>query len=224
LRSPTCYPPVSVRRVVLGVIVGMFMLTIASVALAGTTFIDGEKVDVCQGSTCSPGSDSGGTGTVVNVTTNPSAIATNQTTVTASPRSSASSSARSRSTSRSSSRASATGGNATATGGSATINGPDLGEAVPDVYAPGLATGGDDVCLGSVSGGLGLSGLGAMLGFTLVDDHCQTIKAVKLLTAMGRPAAAVRRACMDDKMRDALGDECPAVKEQPPSSSSIFIP
>jgi hypothetical protein len=99
----------------------------------------------------------------------------------------------------------------------------DLGDVVPDVYAPGLATGGDDVCLGSVSGGLGLSGLGAMLGFTLVDDHCQTIKAVKLLTSMGRPAAAVRRACMDEKMREALGDECPAVKEPPPSASSTSI-
>jgi hypothetical protein len=94
---------------------------------------------------------------------------------------------------------------------------------VPDVTAPGLATGGDDVCLGSVSGGLGLSGIGAMFGLTLVDDHCQTIKAVKLLTSMGRPAAAVRRACMDEKMREALGDECPAATEKPPSASSTSI-
>lgn len=94
---------------------------------------------------------------------------------------------------------------------------------VPDVYAPSLATGGDDVCLGSMSGGLGLSGIGAMFGLTLVDEHCQTIKAVKLLTAMGRPQAAIRRACMDDKMRDALGAECPPPKEEAPSSSSTSI-
>jgi hypothetical protein len=94
---------------------------------------------------------------------------------------------------------------------------------VPDVYAPGLATGGDDVCLGSMSGGLGLSGIGAMFGLTLVDEHCQTIKAVKLLTAMGRPKAAVLRACMDDKMRDALGAECPPPKEDVPLSLSDSI-
>jgi hypothetical protein len=93
---------------------------------------------------------------------------------------------------------------------------------VPDVMAPGLTTSGDDMCTGSVSGGLGLSGLGAMLGFTFTDDHCQTIKATKLLVTIGRPQAAIRRACMDDKMRDALGDECPPPKETAPSSSSAF--
>lgn len=227
--------PVRWSRIFFGVAVGMLILVSAQIALAGTTFVDGKKVETCKGSTCNTDSGNGGNDAApITINANPSA--TNQTTVTASPRASASSSAKSNSTSRSSSRSSATGGNATATGGQATasngnqttsvnISGsraPDLGRMVPDVAAPGLATGGDDVCLGSMSGGLGLSGIGAMFGLTLVDEHCQTIKAVKLLTSMGRPQAAIRRACMDDKMRDALGDECPPPKETAPSSSSSF--
>jgi hypothetical protein len=61
-----------------------------------------------------------------------------------------------------------------------------------------------------------------MLGFTFTDDHCQTIKATKLLVTIGRPQAAVRRACMDEKMREALGDECPPARERSPSGSSSF--
>lgn len=226
--------PIRWSRVFFGVALGMLLLVSAQIALAGTTFVDGEKVDVCQGSTCNTGSGNGGNGAAPAIGVGvgigvggsggqSNATATNQTTVTASPRASASSSAKSRSTSRSSSQANATGGSATATGGSVTVRGSDLGEMVPDAYAPGLATGGDDVCLGSMSGGLGLSGIGAMFGLTLVDEHCQTIKAVKLLTSMGRPKAAILRACMDDKMRDALGDECPLAEEKPPSFSSTSI-
>lgn len=86
----------------------------------------------------------------------------------------------------------------------------EYGDRVPDLVAPGLTTSGDDMCTGSVSGGLGLSGIGAALGWTYTDDHCKTIKATKLLVTIGRPDAAIRRACMDDKMAQALGDECPA--------------
>lgn len=242
--------PVRWSRIFFGVAVGMLILVSAQIALAGTTFVDGKKVETCQGSTCSPGSGNGGNGAAPAIGVGvgigvggsggqSNATATNQTTVIASPHASASSSAKSSSTSRSSSRSSATGGNATATGGQASANASngnqttsvniaapraaDLGNMVPDVMAPSLTTSGDDMCSGSISGGLGLSGIGAMLGFTFTDEHCQTIKATKLLVTIGRPQAAIRRACMDDRMRDALGAECPEPrKEEQPSSLPSF--
>lgn len=232
-------PSISASRVALGVIIGFFLLVAVQIAFAGTLFDEnGNKVTTCKGSTCA-GSGSGGSDGVAvpNVTVNQKARTASKANAAASAKS------RSTSRSRSSSSATAQGGSASAIGGGATTTvtsnpsqttsvsvqsgsggGTDLSKMVPDVYAPGLTTSGDDMCVGSASGGLTLSGVGALFGMTTRDSHCRMIKGTKLLMQAGMTDAALRRMCMDDEMREAIGDQCPERKQEPsPSRSSSFI-
>src|SRR5664279_1518010 len=56
---------------------------------------------------------------------------------------------------------------------------------VPNVYAPGLAAAGTEVCLGSVSAGGAGAGFGLSIGGTFVDKECQLRLNARTLATLG---------------------------------------
>jgi hypothetical protein len=84
---------------------------------------------------------------------------------------------------------------------------------VPNVFAPGLAAAGSEVCLGSVSGGGSGGGFGVMLGGTFVDRECQLRLNARTLATLGYPVAARETMCLDEDVRRAMyaaGTPCAA--------------
>jgi len=75
---------------------------------------------------------------------------------------------------------------------------------VPNVYAPGLAAAGSEVCLGSMSVGGAGAGFGLTVGGTLVDRECQLRLNAKTLAVLGYTAAARETMCLDDDVRKAM--------------------
>jgi hypothetical protein len=90
--------------------------------------------------------------------------------------------------------------------GNSTINqnSADPGKTVPNVFAPGLAAAGSEVCLGSVSGGGSGSGFGLTIGGTFVDRECQLRLNARTLATLGYPVAARETMCLDDDVRRAM--------------------
>jgi len=75
---------------------------------------------------------------------------------------------------------------------------------VPNVYAPGLAAAGSEVCLGSVSAGGAGAGFGLTIGGTYVDRECQLRLNARTLATLGYPAAARETMCLDPDVRQAM--------------------
>jgi hypothetical protein len=80
----------------------------------------------------------------------------------------------------------------------------NLGQGVPNVFAPGLAAAGSEVCLGSVSGGGSGSGFGVTIGGTFVDRECQLRLNARTLATLGYPVAARETMCLDEDVRRAM--------------------
>jgi hypothetical protein len=85
-----------------------------------------------------------------------------------------------------------------------TTNSGDPGRTVPNVFAPGLAAAGSEVCLGSVSGGGSGSGFGLTIGGTFVDRECQLRLNARTLATLGYPVAARETMCLDEDVRRAM--------------------
>jgi hypothetical protein len=86
---------------------------------------------------------------------------------------------------------------------------------VPSVGGPAL-TSSNDTCMGSTSGGIGVTGFGFSLGSTWTDKNCKMLKNSRELWNMGMRAASMARMCMDSENREALeltGFTCPTKKE-----------
>jgi hypothetical protein len=84
---------------------------------------------------------------------------------------------------------------------------------VPNVYAPGLAAAGSEVCLGSVSAGGAGAGFGVTIGGTFVDKECQLRLNARTLAVLGYPKAARETMCLDPDVRQAMaaaGTPCAA--------------
>ena len=84
---------------------------------------------------------------------------------------------------------------------------------VPNVFAPGLAAAGSEVCLGSVSAGGSGSGFGLTIGGTFVDRECQLRLNARTLATLGYPVAARETMCLDEDVRRAMyaaGTPCAA--------------
>ena len=75
---------------------------------------------------------------------------------------------------------------------------------VPNVYAPGLAAAGSEVCLGSISAGGSGAGFGLTLGGTIVDRECQLRLNARTLAVLGYPVAARETMCLDPDVRQAM--------------------
>ena len=84
---------------------------------------------------------------------------------------------------------------------------------VPNVYAPGLAAAGSEVCLGSMSAGGSGAGFGVTIGGTFVDRECQLRLNARTLAVLGYPVAARETMCLDPDVRQAMlaaGTPCAA--------------
>ena len=84
---------------------------------------------------------------------------------------------------------------------------------VPNVYAPGLAAAGAEVCLGSVSAGGAGAGFGVSIGGTYVDQECQLRLNARTLATLGYTVAAREEMCIDSGVRAAMlaaGSPCAA--------------
>jgi len=84
---------------------------------------------------------------------------------------------------------------------------------VPNVYAPGLAAAGAEVCLGSVSAGGAGAGFGVSIGGTYVDTECQLRLNARTLATLGYTVAAREEMCIDSGVRAAMlaaGSPCAA--------------
>jgi hypothetical protein len=84
---------------------------------------------------------------------------------------------------------------------------------VPNVYAPGLAAAGAEVCLGSVSAGGAGAGFGVSIGGTYVDTECQLRLNARTLATLGYTVAAREEMCLDLQVRAAMlaaGTPCAA--------------
>jgi len=75
---------------------------------------------------------------------------------------------------------------------------------VPNVYAPGLAAAGSEVCLGSLSVGGSGAGFGLTFGTTLKDKECTLRLNAKTLAILGYREAARETMCLDPDVRTAM--------------------
>ena len=75
---------------------------------------------------------------------------------------------------------------------------------MPNVYAPGLAAAGAEVCLGSVSAGGAGAGFGVSIGGTYVDQECQLRLNARTLATLGYTVAAREEMCIDSGVRAAM--------------------
>lgn len=124
-----------------------------------------------------------------------------------------------------------TGGNSRATGGNASAsavgsvsqnvnfatpkipdNTPDTALAVPPATAP---------CRIAVGVGGSSPGLGVMLGFSTLDEGCDTREDVRTLWAVGLQSAAYARLCQKPEMAKAMGTLCQKEEQAPAPVSSI---
>ena len=119
--------------------------------------------------------------------------------------------------------ASIAGSNASNAGNAQIINFPSTPaeqtiKNVPQVYAPGLAAAGSEVCLGSLSAGGSGAGFGLTIGGTFVDRECQLRLNARTLAVLGYPVAARETLCLDADVRQAMlaaGTPCAADRYAP---------
>lgn len=87
--------------------------------------------------------------------------------------------------------------------------------APPVAPAPLVSSYSQDVCLGSVTGGVSGGGFGISAGTTTLDHDCVQRRDIRLLHNLGHSDAALAMACQDKEMGAALRSvgKCPAVVE-----------
>ena len=96
---------------------------------------------------------------------------------------------------------------------------------VPNVYAPGLAAAGSEVCLGSISAGGAGAGFGLTVGGTMVDQGCQLRMNARTLATLGYNVAAREEMCIDPAVRAAMlsaGTPCSADRVAPPQARAEY--
>jgi hypothetical protein len=96
---------------------------------------------------------------------------------------------------------------------------------VPNVYAPGLAAAGSEVCLGSLSAGGAAAGFGLTVGGTMVDQECQLRMNARTLATLGYAVAAREEMCVDPQVRTAMlaaGTPCAADRVAPPQARAEY--
>jgi len=74
----------------------------------------------------------------------------------------------------------------------------------PAVSAPGLAAGGSDVCLGSISFGASGVGFGLSFGTTTPEHDCNIRQYSRLLSGLGHRRAATQMLCFNREVAQAL--------------------
>lgn len=84
-------------------------------------------------------------------------------------------------------------------------------KSAPSVGAPQIVSS-NDTCMGSISGGVSVVGVGVSGGTTYESGSCVMLKESRELWNMGLRLAAVARMCMTPSMKEAIelsGTECP---------------
>jgi hypothetical protein len=96
---------------------------------------------------------------------------------------------------------------------------------VPNVYAPGLAAAGSEVCLGSLSAGGAAAGFGLTVGGTMVDQEWQLRMNARTLATLGYAVAAREEMCVDPQVRTAMlaaGTPCAADRLAAPQARAEY--
>jgi hypothetical protein len=96
---------------------------------------------------------------------------------------------------------------------------------LPNVYAPGLAAAGSEVCLGSMSAGGAAAGFGLTVGGTMVDQECQLRMNARTLATLGYAVAAREEMCVDPQVRTAMlaaGTPCAADRVAPAQARAEY--
>ena len=96
---------------------------------------------------------------------------------------------------------------------------------VPNVYGPGLAAAGSEVCLGSVSAGGAGAGFGLTVGGTIVDQECQLRMNARTLATLGYAKAAREEMCLDAQVRSAMmaaGTPCATDEPAKPQATAEY--
>ena len=79
---------------------------------------------------------------------------------------------------------------------------------VPAVFAPGLTAAGLETCLGSVSAGASVIGVGATFGTTIPDAGCSARLDARTLWSMGLRRAAIARLCLISDIYSSMPEVC----------------
>lgn len=94
----------------------------------------------------------------------------------------------------------------------------------PQVTAPALSTGGNEVCMGSTSVGGSAPGVGVSFGSTWVDENCNMRRNAAMLHNMGHTKTANILLCSDTKIAaafEASGEfKCPPAPPSAPINNS----
>jgi hypothetical protein len=107
--------------------------------------------------------------------------------------------------------ATATAGSSSATSGGSSANVESRRSAF--AMAPGLAVGGNDVCMGSTSAGVGAAGFSISGGSTWHDETCERMKLSDRLYNLGYVRASIAMVCSDKRVAEAMaaaGTPCAA--------------
>lgn len=79
---------------------------------------------------------------------------------------------------------------------------------VPAVFAPGLTAAGLETCLGSISAGASVIGVGATFGTTIPDPGCAARLDARTLWSMGLRRAAIARLCLQAEIYKSMPEVC----------------
>jgi len=83
-----------------------------------------------------------------------------------------------------------------------TYEAPDLSDGVVSVIIPALTTS-NGTCMGSTSGGIGISGFGGSFGSTYTSDPCNVRFNANQMNALGAPELALEMMCSMDDVYEA---------------------
>jgi hypothetical protein len=89
-----------------------------------------------------------------------------------------------------------------------TLSGTQTLRNVPSVFAPGLTAAGLETCLGSISAGASVIGVGATFGTTIPDPGCAARLDARTLWSMGLRRAAIARLCLQAEIYKSMPEVC----------------
>jgi len=93
---------------------------------------------------------------------------------------------------------------------------------VPAVFAPGLTAAGLETCLGSVSAGASVVGVGATFGTTVPDAGCAARLDARTLWSMGLRRAAIARLCLMSEIYRSMPEVCVRYVSQPGPDGRLY--
>jgi hypothetical protein len=207
-------------------------LLLAFPVTAGTLFDkDGNKIEVCKGSTCgvtntpspTPTPQVKSTNTNSNVNKNTNTNTNSNVNKNSAISNSNATGGNARSSVRSSTRSSAQAISGGSTSSNSVVitapqaakipdNTPDVGLAVPPATSP---------CRIPVGAGGSSPGLGLTIGFSTLDEGCDTREDARTLWAVGLQGAAYARLCQKAEMAKAMGVLCQREEQEPAPVSSV---